>query len=370
MTNATKKEAKQGKTLKDLTQLALEKALDIDYGRILNTDGTPIKVRHEGYLGTKQFEVLDGAGHPEAQPGRHDVALVESDDGRYVVEFPMSLRPIGTIRTHGDGGTLRNAQSRDMGAGDAERLMKMALDRLNEIVAYGMRTGVASEICKRIANKIFEGRWLARNYCDDIKIIVRGENALKGHKFSTPEELANEIEAALFDTSCKNHLRQYTVRAEITAVKGKQIYPSQQMPLDISSKDAEGRLYVVDRNGGVMMTQQKIGHVIRTYDTWTVPSIDPDHPFSSKPIPVSAVSGHYRYKIKDGKGALSLIAASDAIAKADKPTPDDYYVLANIIHGGLFTKKGATDTDGNKSAKKNGKKAETIDASTGEIKAD
>jgi hypothetical protein len=352
-TKKTKNTENSPKKLDDVTQFALEKALEIGYGRILNPDGTPIKVRQkEGYLGTKQFEVIGESNEPEAQPGEADRVFVEDANGKFIVDFPLSIRPIGYMRSQSEGGTVRSVQTEKPLAGDTISLLLQMLTRLNQIIEYGRNHGVTTELSYRIASKVFEGRWLWRNFSDDVTVSVTAITINKEtgkrieRKINSVEEFAKEIEEALFSPESKFHKRNFRVSGTVQAEHGAEIFPSQQMIIDKKSVDeGHSKLLVVDSDGNALMTPQKIGNAIRTYDTWT----------TGIAIPVSATSGSLR---RSEKGALRLITRSSDIAVSSTPTPDDYFTIANLIHGGLFTLKKSTK----------GAKTESVDPDTGEIK--
>ena len=352
-TKKSKNTENSTKKLDDVTQFSLEKALEIGYGQILNPDGTPIKVRQkEGYLGTKQFEVIGESNDPESQPGEADRVFVEDADGKFVVKFPLSIRPIGYMRSQSEGGTLRSVQTEKPLAGDTISLLLQMLTRLNQIIEYGRTHSITTELSRRIASKVYEGRWLWRNYSDDIDVSVTAVTINKEtgkhieRKINGVEEFAKEIEEAMFSPESKFHKRNFFVSGTVHAQRGAEIYPSQQMLIGKKGVD-EGysKLLVVDSDGNALMTPQKIGNAIRTYDTWT----------TGIAIPVSATSGSLR---RSEKGALRLITRSIDIAVSSIPTPDDFFTIANIIHGGLFALRKQTK----------GAKTESVDPDTGEIK--
>lgn len=331
-----------------VSQIAIIKALEVGYGRFLNADGSPMQVTvGEGYLGCKQFESEVDEDFSPAQPGKADVVRVTGATGdHYRIEFPMMLRPIGTMAMVGKGGTIRTVNGKDLNASEMAKITAAVVNEANRVVDFCRNKGVTQEIAKRIAQNILmsetgiqkSGGWVnKRNYRAGTEIIVqrRDPKSKVVTTFRTVEELASEIHDMLFVEGKNPIITEYKVIATIPTTDGAMCYPSQAMvdPDEVKAIYGEGygRIFIKDADGTPLMTPQRIGHALRTYDTWTDKKERAE--YDDGPLPVSNTSGGLR---TIGQGMVSLLTKGK-LAQTEEPTNDDFFAAANLIHGGLFT---------------------------------
>lgn len=341
--------AEEFKTVKSI---ALMKAIEIGESDFSTTDGAPIKPQRMGYVGTKAFEDYTESEDAAAQPGLNDCAFVPEGDGIVRIEHSLLLRNISNIKSTRDGGTLKNVTAEGMTAKVGANLVAAVRRRLNTMVKHAIKTGAANEISRRIAKNYFSGFWInPRNIHGVVTVTITRKSDSK--VFTEWDDFAKELDAALFADYPNDQIpptRSYIVRAEVQSSKGLPIYGSEAY-IDKDKKPAGvSRVFVVNSDGALVLTPQRVTYAIRSYDDWTEKAA-PDE--FDAPLPVHPTGAGHR---PPKKGALTLLMSADKVACGDEATADDHFVMANIIHGCLLSYNT-----------KSSKKGKNTDEETGEI---
>lgn len=213
------------------------------------------------------------------------------------------------------------------------------------IDGYISRNGF-SELAARYAENIANGRFLWRNRVGAERISVQvssGERVWKfnGHDyslraFSQPQgdllELANAIEQGLAGST----FALFNVEAQVYLGNGQEVFPSQELVLDSSSKKSK---YLFQINDVAAIHSQKIGNALRTIDTWYPDADEQDvGPISVEPYgSVTSRGTAYRQPVKKMDFYTLL---DNWVTKSKEPDiAQQHYVMAVLIRGGVFGEK-------------------------------
>ncbi len=205
------------------------------------------------------------------------------------------------------------------------------------------------ELAMRYASNIANGRFLWRNRlgAEEIEVQVRHlekgiekaawtfnslDFSLRNFEVTSANgaslaELAKIIEQALSGgTSCVLDVTAYAHMGY-----GLEVYPSQELILDASTKKSK-TLYTI--NEIAAMHSQKVGNALRTVDMWydTDTSVGP---IAVEPYGAVTTLGEAFRQPKSNKDFYSLL--DNWILKDKKPEAEQqHYVLAVFIRGGVF----------------------------------
>lgn len=210
------------------------------------------------------------------------------------------------------------------------------------------------ELATRYALNLANGRFLWRNRvgAEKIEVVVSvGDeeswtfNAYDYslHDFSEKDKqdekivaLSNEIAKAL---SGEIPYLLLHVAAYALIGNGQEVYPSEELILDKTSRKKSKVLYAVD--GTAAMHSQKIGNAIRTIDTW-YPEFNGDTgvgPIAIEPYGSVTNIGKAFRTPKEKTDFYSLFDRYSLGADFDSPE-DAHYVMAVLIRGGVFGASG------------------------------
>jgi CRISPR-associated protein Csy3 len=121
----------------------------------------------------------------------------------------------------------------------------------------------------------------------------------------------------------------FQIEAFVKLGEGQEVFPSQELVLDGNSRKSKV-LYHVD--GTAALHSQKIGNAIRTVDTWYQGS-EEIGPISAEPFGSVTSRGKAYRSNKDDFYTLF----DKWMEKGQAPeTEQQYYVIANLIRGGVF----------------------------------
>lgn len=289
----------------------------------------PIRVKEKAVRGT----ISNRLHHPttsdptkldaditKANLQKVDVAALPAEADTLMVKF--SLRVLGNLSSP----TLCDDQV-------YHNTLKQLIDEyINE---HGF-----SELARRYATNLANGRFLWRNRVGAEKIIVKvtgceswSFNAFDytSRDFSASDkkldELALEIEKGLKGDG----FVLMNVEAQVLLGAGQEVFPSQELVLD-SNNNKSRLLYQVDNVAG--MHSQKIGNAIRTIDTWH-PLVEEFGAIAVEPYGAVTTRGVACRKPISKMDFYTLL--SNWVTKKQKPDVEQqHYVMAVLIRGGVF----------------------------------
>ena len=243
------------------------------------------------------------------------------------------------------------------GAGMPSTCNNMAYQqRLQETVAEYVQSHGYSELAKRYAQNIANGRFLWRNRLGAEAIEIHVGQLQNGASVSKWTFNAFDYSLRDFDTSPSKALSElasaieaglrggsftlFEVVASARIGDAQEVYPSQEFTLDKGrSSNAKGKksktLYA---SGNIAaLHSQKIGNALRTIDTW-YDDIDGVGPIAVEPYGSVTSRGKAYRQPKSKKDFYNLL--DNWILKGREPEDgDQHYVIANLIRGGVFGEK-------------------------------
>lgn len=222
------------------------------------------------------------------------------------------------------------------------------------------------------AYNILNGRWLWRNRDVAERVFVSAKVFLA--QKSEPEAVISAEDADLWDRDiliggdgeivCERYddravrdLAQWLFRgiwgkenlhihveAHLDVENGAQMYPSQAFSEKTVPSQDEGKV-LVQRDGVPLITSQKIGNALRTFDVWY-----PSYEDLREPIPVEFYGGSLKYQENLRPPKLSArylleryMEDEDSLAQEEK-----LYLLAVLLRGGPFPKANEKKGKGGK----------------------
>lgn len=222
-------------------------------------------------------------------------------------------------------------------------------EKLTQTVQGYIAKNGLNELATRYALNLANGRFLWRNRigAESVQVyidrLVQGEaaqtwvfDALEFSLLQTQapiaqnqaaKELAAIIESGL--TGSEHVL--FRVRAYVRMGEGQEVFPSQELILEKTSKDKSKTLY--DVNGIAAMHSQKIGNALRTIDSW-YKGADENGPIAVEPYGSVTTQG----KAWRGKEKQDFYSLLDGWVLKDKEPELDqqHFVIATLIRGGVF----------------------------------
>ncbi len=212
-----------------------------------------------------------------------------------------------------------------------------------------------SELARRYAHNIANGRFLWRNRLGAEQVVVQVNHLQEGRKtqgwqfdalkfslrdFEIPasakadfEELVRVIENGLHGEA----FALLEIIAYARVGDGQEVYPSQELILDRGDKKGQKSktLYHVDDVAG--MHSQKIGNALRTIDTW-YEDVDGIGPIAVEPYGSVTSQGKAYRQPKQKIDFYNLL--DNWVLKGKTPEQGhQHYVMATLIRGGVFGEK-------------------------------
>ncbi|WP_428309622.1 type I-F CRISPR-associated protein Csy3 [Hydrocarboniphaga sp.] len=222
---------------------------------------------------------------------------------------------------------------------------------LQTVQAYKDATGFA-ELARRYAVNIANGRFLWRNRIGAESVEIQVSRMQDGRAASQwtfsalnqpwrsfdigSDQALCELATAIEEGLAGRGYVLLAVTAFVRVGAGQEVFPSQELILDKSTRDKSKTLYKV---GDVAaMHSQKIGNALRTIDTWYAEFSGTDD--SLGPIAVEP----YGSVTSQGKAYRQPKAKQDFYTLLDRWVLKDevpsignqHYVIANLIRGGVF----------------------------------
>lgn len=239
------------------------------------------------------------------------------------------------------------------GAGMPSTCNNMAYQqRLQETVAAYVQSHGYSELAKRYAQNLANGRFLWRNRLGAEAIEVQVSALKNGATSSTWTFDATAYSLRDFDTTPTKELSELTNAIDI-GLRGEsftlfeviayarmgdaqEIYPSQELILDKGGKGTKSKtLYAVGDIAA--LHSQKIGNAIRTIDTW-YEDVDGVGPIAVEPYG-SVTSRGKAYRQPKAKQDFYNLLDNWVLKGRTPDAGQQHYVIANLIRGGVFGEK-------------------------------
>lgn len=226
-------------------------------------------------------------------------------------------------------------------------------DRLVETVKGYVRTNGFSELARRYALNLTNGRFLWRNRIGAEQVEVRVARLKEGRSVDSwtfdalafplrdmveppasagaSSGLASAIESGLAGDS--HVLLQVTAFARVGA--GQEVFPSQELILEDRERGKKSRT-LYDVAGTAAIHSQKIGNALRTIDTW-YPGADENGPIAVEPYGSVTTQGK---AWRQPKAKMDFYTLLDGwIVDGKVPDPEQqHFVIATLIRGGVFGK--------------------------------
>ena len=224
--------------------------------------------------------------------------------------------------------------------------------RLDQTVKrYGETQGF-TELAKRYAYNLANGRFLWRNRMGAEQIEVRIRHLQQGQAaatwtfdalslslrgFDAPQAAADSL-AGLAAVIEQGLTGSAYVLLEVTAFArvgdGQEVYPSQELILDKGDKKGQKSKTLYSVGGVAAMHSQKIGNALRTIDTWYPNEGENLGPIAVEPYG-SVTSQGRAFRPPKQKDFYTLL--DRWVLKDEAPAVEQqHFVMANLIRGGVF----------------------------------
>ena len=258
-----------------------------------------------------------------------DIAMLDSDQDTLTVEWSCKVLPFS-----GKPSTCNNID-----------YQAKLIETFNGYIAeHGL-----SELAKRYAINILNGRWLWRNRmsAESIKIEVNYQQNGESHtivvdnaktyslnSFDINNEPVTQLAALIEAGLSGKQFVVFTIKAVLKMGLGQEVYPSQELVLE-TGKTKSKVLY--SRNEHAAMHSQKISNAIRTIDTWY--DEQAEFPIAVEPYGAVTTMGHAFRQPKQKSDFYTLL--DNWILKDEKPSKaQQHYIVAVLIRGGVFGASG------------------------------
>ncbi len=208
-----------------------------------------------------------------------------------------------------------------------------------KIETYTQEEGF-SELAKRYAQNIANGRFLWRNRVGAENVVVKvtaegKEFTFNSHDFNlrsfdnnpSVDELAEILQKGLVENHALIKVEAFTQLGE-----GQAVYPSQELVMGGGKGDKSKFLYQL--NGQAAMHSQKIGNALRTIDTWH-PAFEEVGPIAVEPYGSVTNRGAAYRQPKENNDFYKLL--DSWMLKDKQPEKEQqHYIMAMLIRGGVF----------------------------------
>lgn len=254
-----------------------------------------------------------------------DVAMLDEDCDTLVVRFSLKILPF-------DG--------KPNVCNESEFQRKL----LETVETYIAEQGL-KKLSSRYAANIANARWLWRNRvgAESIQITVRNQQEtveIKDAKaFSLIEFDEQDQQIAKIAQWIEEGLRGkkfvlLTIEARAKVGYGQEVFPSQELLLDMGKNKKSKVLYAI--NGKAGMHNQKIGNALRTVDNWYP---DAEFPIAAEPYGAVTTLGTAFRQPKQKMDFYTLF--DNWLTKNEVPAVEQqHYIAAVLIRGGVFGASG------------------------------
>lgn len=223
---------------------------------------------------------------------------------------------------------------------------------LGTVASYTNANGF-SELARRYAHNLANGRFLWRNRMGAEQVSVQIARLIEGHaeqnwsfdalSLSLRDFDVNDAQdrlATLSSLIASGLAGEQHVLLQVTAFvrvgAGQEVFPSQELILERSSGSKSKTLYQVD--GVAAIHSQKIGNAIRTIDNW-YPQADTNGPIAVEPYGSVTTQGRAYRQPKEKSDFYTLL--DNWVLNDQAPAlQDQHFVIATLIRGGVFGEAG------------------------------
>lgn len=211
-----------------------------------------------------------------------------------------------------------------------------------------------TELAKRYAENLANGRFLWRNRVGAEQVEVRVHQITDGKKANTWIFDALELSLREFGTQdaliqpLANLIQQgllgsgfvlLQVEAFVRMGEGQEVFPSQELVLDsTSSKNGKKSKFLYQINQVAAMHSQKIGNALRTIDTW-YPEADTVGPIAIEPYG-SVTNRGTAYRQPTAKIDFYNLLDNWVLKDKEPSLENQHYVIGVLIRGGVFGEAG------------------------------
>ena len=300
----------------------------------------PVRLRQKSVRGTISNRLKASVGN--------DPAKLDAD-----IQSP-NLQTVDVAALPADADTLKlsftlrvlGGTGRPSACNDADYLAK-----LQQTVQGYVQTHGFSELARRYAHNLANGRFLWRNRVGAEQVDVRVERLANGApaEIWTFDGLAVPLRSfdgaapglqALAEVIAGGLAGSAHVLLRVTAFArmghGQEVYPSQELILDKGTNAKSKTLYDVD--GVAALHSQKVGNALRTIDTWHRMA-DELGPIAVEPYGSVTTLGTACRRPTDKQDFYSLL--DGWLLRDDVPTPEgQHFVMATLVRGGVFGDAG------------------------------
>lgn len=324
--------------LKTASVLAFERNFDVSDAVFTQTNKTgqitPVAVTEKSVRGTISNRLKNAitndpakldAEIEKANLQKVDIAMLDHDKDTLIVEWSCKVLPF----------TGKPCVCNDI---DYQQQLE------STIQGYVNQHGF-SEVAKRYAMNILNGRWLWRNrmsaekikitvnYLDQV-IVIENAKTLSLNAFTSDNKAVNDLAKIIEDGLSGKVFVIFDIKAELNVGLGQEVYPSQELVLN-TGKEKSKVLYVKDKQAA--MHSQKISNAIRTIDTWY--ESNAQFPIAIEPYGAVTTMGH---AFRQPKQKLDFYTLFDNwVLKGEQPElAQQHYVVAVLIRGGVFGASG------------------------------
>ncbi|MFP5514818.1 MAG: type I-F CRISPR-associated protein Csy3 [Alphaproteobacteria bacterium] len=348
------------------TMLAYQRSnspTDAVFQTFVNGQIVPVEVREKATLGTQSQYMADDAEVPAyGNPQRVEVAALPLGSDTLLIDWRMTVIPASLAPHSCDLPVWRQ--------------------RLSDFTKAYAEAGGYLELGRRYAANVANGRWAYKNRLFASSFTV----SVTAHAFPVEHTNPRETKTFSFDAlsyplntlardetidalgaiiaqglsgACK--MVRIEVRGELDMGDGAVVYPSQEFAEKETAKGAVGKvLYGVPKTGVercAAFHEQKIGAAIRTIDTWHGGLKEDGEALveATKPLPVNpyAQDRDTHTVVRERKHKTDLytildkqLAALLEKARAGEVTDEMHFVVANLVRGGVFGMKSASEKTG------------------------
>lgn len=200
-----------------------------------------------------------------------------------------------------------------------------------------------SELAKRYANNIANGRFLWRNRCGAESVEIHVKHAEQVWNFDAYDNDLNQFtppsegsDLGKLTTVIRNGLSgdkfeylEVTAYAKIGV--GQRVWPSQEMVLNIPKGEKSRILFKL--GDCAAMHSEKIGNALRTIDTWYGAKVDNIRPIAVEPY--GSVTSRGEAHRKTNNDFYTLLGKWLENSE-DVPEEQQHFIIATLIRGGVF----------------------------------
>ena len=295
----------------------------------------PVVIREKSVRGT----ISNRLKTKDQDPAKLDAAIENPN---------LQTVDVATLPAHADTLKVQFTLRVLAGAGEPSACNSAAYrDRLHAVVRGYVQENRFSELAKRYAANLANGRFLWRNRIGaeavqvDVAQLKQGVEAvtwsfdalaISTRTFdslpATVQELGALIEEGL---SGESHVL-LRVTAYVRVGEGQEVFPSQELILDKGTAGKSKTLYRVEGNAAIH--SQKVGNALRTVDTW-YEGADVLGPIAVEPYGYVTTQGKAYRQPKQRQDFYSLL---DNWLLKDQvpPVEQQHFVMAVLIRGGVF----------------------------------